>query len=334
MARRTIPLNLQKACPWVVVFFIALPSSVLGSVVIWEPESSPLTGPALTSILDSLAIGYDYVTGSMPDLSLYSAAFICLGVYSDNYALSVEEAIQLVGYLDGGGRVYMEGGDCWAYDSARTTYNEYFGIQGLSDGSGDIFTVTGDSGTMAMGMSYTYLGGNSYMDDISPLPGAKRIFTNPSDGAGCGVSNDGGVYRTVGLVFELGGLVDGTFPSTRANLVGKILMYFGLVETAVWDCGDQRYGGTAVGQNYPNPFNPSTLISYQLAEDSEVRLAIYEVSGRLVKTLVDEVKSAGSYGVTWNGLDDRGEKVASGVYFAVLSDSRGNITSRKLITLK
>ena len=85
---------------------------------------------------------------------------------------------------------------------------------------------------------------------------------------------------------------------------------------------------------FPSPFNPTTRINYQLFDRSAVKLAVYDVSGRLVRTLIDEVKPAGSYHVTWNGLDDTGEKIASGVYFAVLTDSRGNVSSRKLITLK
>jgi hypothetical protein len=63
-------------------------------------------------------------------------------------------------------------------------------------------------------------------------------------------------------------------------------------------------------QNYPNPFNPTTTIPYQLPKSSFVNLSIYDISGRLVETLVSEHKSAGNYSVKWNP-----ENVGSGIYF-------------------
>ncbi len=65
---------------------------------------------------------------------------------------------------------------------------------------------------------------------------------------------------------------------------------------------------------YPNPFNPSTTLTCRLAQDAAVRLEIYDLIGRKVKDLVDESKSAGYYRVVWNGRDETGKQVASGVY--------------------
>jgi hypothetical protein len=86
-------------------------------------------------------------------------------------------------------------------------------------------------------------------------------------------------------------------------------------------------------QNYPNPFNPTTRISYRLSGESKVTLAIHDVSGGLVKTLVDEVKSAGSHHTTWKGLDVAGNRMPSGVYFCKLVSEETRIT-RKMILLK
>ncbi|NIV95766.1 T9SS type A sorting domain-containing protein [candidate division KSB1 bacterium] len=70
-----------------------------------------------------------------------------------------------------------------------------------------------------------------------------------------------------------------------------------------------------LSQNFPNPFNPGTKIRYELPEARHVNLSIYNVLGQNFKTLVDEVKAAGSYSVTWDGTDERGQPVPSGVYF-------------------
>ena len=71
-------------------------------------------------------------------------------------------------------------------------------------------------------------------------------------------------------------------------------------------------------QNYPNPFNPETSIRYRLDEAGPVRLQVFNITGQRVIELVDEVQPPGVYTVRWNGRDDRGSEVASGVYFCHL----------------
>ncbi len=70
----------------------------------------------------------------------------------------------------------------------------------------------------------------------------------------------------------------------------------------------------ALGDNYPNPFNPTTTFTYSLPEASHVTIEIYDVSGRLVQTLVNGEKEAGRYEVKWDGRSASGSSVASGVY--------------------
>jgi hypothetical protein len=92
----------------------------------------------------------------------------------------------------------------------------------------------------------------------------------------------------------------------------------------------------ALHQNHPNPFNPRTSIAYDLpsgAASERVRLVILDVSGRIVRKLVDENQAGGSYRVEWEGKDDRGEAVSSGVYIYLL-DVGGERRSRKLVLLK
>jgi hypothetical protein len=68
-------------------------------------------------------------------------------------------------------------------------------------------------------------------------------------------------------------------------------------------------------QNFPNPFNPVTRVSFSLKAKGHVSLRIYDVSGRLVRILVDEIRDAGSYESVWDGTNERGRRTASGVYF-------------------
>jgi len=90
----------------------------------------------------------------------------------------------------------------------------------------------------------------------------------------------------------------------------------------------------SLSQNYPNPFNPSTSISYYLSQFSQnVSLRVYDVRGKIVRVLIEGKKEAGSYTVFWDGTDDQGKEVSSGVYFYRLSADGLNNT-RKMVLLK
>ena len=68
-------------------------------------------------------------------------------------------------------------------------------------------------------------------------------------------------------------------------------------------------------RNYPNPFNPETVIKFTLAQDCQVTLKVYNILGQVVNTVVDEMLPAGGHSVIWNGKNEQGRDVASGVYF-------------------
>jgi hypothetical protein len=155
--------------------------------------------------------------------------FVCLGVYPNNDELTSSQANAIVDFIGSGGKVYMEGADCWCYDSNRGIYNPHFGVSEDGDGSADLSQVEGYAGTLSEGMSFAYSGENNYMDRINAIAdsSAYRIFLNPGNSRGCGVARDAGAKKTVALSFELGGLVDGTYPSTRETLIHEILMFFG-----------------------------------------------------------------------------------------------------------
>ncbi len=89
----------------------------------------------------------------------------------------------------------------------------------------------------------------------------------------------------------------------------------------------------ALYPNYPNPFNPSTVMRYQLAGNSDVRLAIYNLLGQEIRTLVNTRQPAGNYSVIWDGKDNRGIAVGSGVYFYRMTAGKFS-AARKTLLLK
>jgi len=203
------------------IFFMVEPIPVF----IFEPDGTPLSGAAIAQELDTLGIDYDMGTTLSDNPSRYSSIFACLGVYNSNHTLTSAEGQELASFLDYGGRLYMEGGDTWAYDS-ETAVHPYFNIDGLSDGSSDAGPISGAVGTFTEGMLFQYSGNNSYIDRIAPIGGAEAVFLNVTPAYINGVAYDGGTYRTVGASFEFGGLVDATVPSTKGHLLMKILEFF------------------------------------------------------------------------------------------------------------
>jgi len=86
-------------------------------------------------------------------------------------------------------------------------------------------------------------------------------------------------------------------------------------------------------QNYPNPFNPATVIGFSLSRGADTRLEIFDVSGRLVRTLVDEALHSGRHEAVWDGTNDRGVKAASGIYFYRLT-LPGYEKTRKMLLVR
>ena len=83
--------------------------------------------------------------------------------------------------------------------------------------------------------------------------------------------------------------------------------------------------------NYPNPFNASTTISFGLREAENINLAVYDIVGRLVKTLIDEKMDAGEHSIIWDGEDTAGKSVASGIYFYSINIDNKVFSNRMLL---
>jgi len=91
--------------------------------------------------------------------------------------------------------------------------------------------------------------------------------------------------------------------------------------------------GTRLQGNYPNPFNPETTIRFSVKEATPVTIEIYNTKGQLVKTLINEAKEAGNHSVVWNGKDNSGRSVSSGVYFYKMNAGKYSST-KKMIMMK
>jgi PKD repeat protein len=196
-------------------------------ILIVDMDENLSSGPVMQSTMEDLGLAVDYATTLPTEINLYSSVFIFLGIYSDNHVLSSSEGDILAAYLNNGGKLYMEGGDTWYYDP-ETAVHPMFKINGEADGSSDLGTVLGQSGTFTEGMTFYYAGENNWIDHISPVGDAFMIFENQSPNYGAAVAYDEGSYKTIGASFEFGGLADGASPSTKEELMTQILDFFGI----------------------------------------------------------------------------------------------------------
>jgi PKD repeat protein len=246
---------------------------------------------------------------------------------------------------------------------ARTT--SPFGTFGTTSINCNIRMNTGRTSRIAR-IVFAYQNANTYrfaeFDDVAnTVKIYDRTSGRNSQKASASVSMSSGVWYTVTVTIASGGTVTILSGSTTlltynfGNVVtGLIGVGFNKSNT---DFDDFCVGGSlssftsleheamklsadkimpedfTLSQNYPNPFNLSTNLSFYLPVESEVEFSIYNLLGEKVKTLVKGVLEAGSHTVTWNGTNESGAEVASGVYFYRLSSGTNAIT-KKMSLLK
>ncbi|MDD3536174.1 MAG: choice-of-anchor J domain-containing protein [Candidatus Cloacimonetes bacterium] len=122
-------------------------------------------------------------------------------------------------------------------------------------------------------------------------------------------------YRSMYFSFDFSQL---TNPSHRLQWMQDIMRWWNITPMAAADIHTPALAN-GISSIYPNPFNPHTTIQYQLAAASKVKLKIYNLKGQMVKTLVQETKSAGSHSAVFDGRDNAGLPLPSGVYLVQLS---------------
>jgi len=118
-------------------------------------------------------------------------------------------------------------------------------------------------------------------------------------------------------------------PVVTNTVVNKIVA----IPCQVIGVGSRVPTTNSLGQNYPNPFNPTTTIAYGLAAPERVTISVYNINGALVKTLVSDTKPAGWYSVDWDGRNQAGNPVASGVYLSRMT-AGSFVETKKLVLLK
>jgi hypothetical protein len=258
------------------------------------------------------------------------------------------------GYGDGGGtavRVFKstDQGQTWSFtDTPLATGGPFYGIRTLAFAD----SLTGFAGSFqnvydknATTLVKTTDGGLSWRavtsltiepSTLQYVPHTNNATIVASSGQGFAYSNDAGdtwkIAASTQPTFSL------SFASPRAGwatsqffVPGKILKLLNDLSTAVAERPTAQPEGFHLAQNYPNPFNPSTIIQYELPKSAQVRLAIYNLLGEKIRTLVDASESAGIKQTTWDGRDEHGQRVSNGIYLYRLDAGTFSMTRRLLL---
>jgi photosystem II stability/assembly factor-like uncharacterized protein len=248
-------------------------------------------------------------------------------------------------------RIYRttDAGATWSF--AGVPLANVFGIA-LADSVYGVALVQNGAGT-AQGLLRTIDGGTTWNSITAPGTGTISAAAAAAGKVDFWIGRDVAIYRstnrgqTWNLEWNLGGAVThASFVKYGSSASGWVVGLAGAMAgdyitalTGVGNNGMVLPEIYALEQNYPNPFNPTTTIRYALPATSRVTLKIYNVLGQLVTQLRDEVQSAGTYNVVWDGSNSAGMKVSSGVYLyhleAAPSDgSQPFVISKKMIMLK
>ena len=259
-------------------------------------------------------------------------------------------------------RSWMEQYTGSAYVRDDPSWRELTSTTGDPIGNDETFVISGSypdelelSGTWTGGdVVYYYSGTGSSLDAFSTESETKEFYEKAgkpwdprmwpmapdSDDAAAGVRFTGPVHNSVYFSFNFSYIQEDT---RRAEILGRVLAWLGTAgglstntgRHAVAEEAPQIPDQLTLWQNYPNPFNPVTRIQFGIPSGHEgpVGLRIYNVKGQLVKTVFEGTRKPGIHEFEWNGRNERGSQVSSGIYFCRFSAGNTHQT-KKMILLR
>jgi len=314
--------------------------------IIFDVDSNHSSGYIMDSALINLGHNGDYSINFedyICNLIKYKSIFIFAGISSNNTVLDLASGYGSIIYdwcKNNKGNLYIEGGDIWCRDPFYNygfNFNNMFGISPQMDGYGDLSIIQGVNTTFTDGMSFSYIGENNLIDRIAPIDSSISIFSNSSPSYCCGVANDAGDYKTVGLSFEFGGLENSGGISVKDTLALKIMNFFNV----------KPYQGIAIGNSKiahkyrdiefgiriknTNIFNKEINIEYSVIKNSKVVINIYNMSGQLINRLVNEYVSSGYHKIIWKGIDSKCKNVKNGIYFIRIKSGNKSQTIKTVL---
>jgi len=149
-----------------------------------------------------------------------------------------------------------------------------------------------------------------------------------------GGRNIAGEYSTTfqySMVIDSDGIIQWSGRTSQTSAINSVIEGL-LTPTAIEDKTTSPVK-FELKNNYPNPFNPETRIPFSVNKTQNIKLEIYNISGKLIRTIIDAPFAKGNFEASWNGINDQGIRVASGVYFSRLQ-GESTVKMKQLLLIK
>jgi hypothetical protein len=303
--------------------------------------------------LDHLRLSFDSCSNetiilNQIDLKDYSMVIWILGEESTaDHTFTGQEQSIVRSYLENGGQLFVSGAEIgWDldyYNNGLSFYRNYLKASYIADDA-NVYQFSGVPGSIFEGLSGLKFDNGTHgsydvdwPDCIEPFGGSQVCLNYDGTSYHAAIQYEG----TFGSSFKVGKLVYFGFPfetiypeSGRNEIMERIVNYFGLntpVDVVGLDIPSQNPDEFRLFQNFPNPFNSSTAIRYHLPPQSNqnhVQLIVYNLIGEKVRTLINEKQAGGTHLAYWDGKNEQGEKVSSGVYLYQLKVNNFVIAKR------
>ena len=248
-------------------------------------------------------------------------------------------------FLNRGGKLLLSGQNI-GYDLVEDGsyedslfYADYLKAEYIEDNAEPIMVIGDPNDTIMKGTFINFESNadnrQSSPDVIKEIPPAKSIlkYLPNQETAAIKYINETTGAIIIYLPFGIEGITGPYQNSAQTFLKKCMTLLSGTTEINIPSQNINVPKEYSLEQNYPNPFNPVTTIKFDLPRQTFVSLSIYNVLGQKIRSLINEVKSAGHHQVDWNGVDDKRQQVAGGIFFYQLKTDE-YLGTKKMILLR
>jgi hypothetical protein len=233
-------------------------------------------------------------------------------------------------YLANGGSLYIESVDL-GLNHTGTEFFDDLGLTYIGDGDDqEIVKIKGGPDCLATDLTYFILGGYDPHYRVDRLgANGSDLLCSSEDGYGRMFIKEDEGYHAISSSVLMAAVASGDSLNLRPYLVAEMVNTFLGYNPST--SLREVLSGVLNGTSYPNPFIGETTIAYTLTEAGRVTIDVYDLSGKVVKRLVNDETLPGSYSVTWDATNDNGSLVDGGFYFFKVRQGNQSVTEKMVL---
>lgn len=287
---------------------------------------------SFSKAFDSLNIPYEIAYACPEYFNNYSSVFVCLGDLFSTYELSSIESFNLNRFLDGGGRIYMEGMHTWNDDEQFSLHNK-FKINSVSTGNYfEIDSVYGVDGHFTEDIVMAYGGSLNFNNHyLEPLETAFPFLYSSNTDTACVIANQTWTYKTIGSSMLFGQMTNAEKPEYEINYVKAILDFFE-IDIQYEDIAENKINQKLHFELFPNPVYDQLHIVFNSNGNENAKFQIYNLTGQLVKSeelpMADENEQIE---IIWDTKNNKGKLQPPGIYFVKYTSGTSSVTSKVIL---